>query len=73
MLPGLIGQHAFSLVSMSFSFAVFLVGVLDGDFLVHKVLAVHVGDRIIGGFEVGKGYEPVAFGEVVVVSSDLAS
>ena len=40
VLAGLGGEHAFGLVAVAVAFAVFLVGVLDGDFFVHEVLAV---------------------------------
>jgi hypothetical protein len=57
---------------MSFSFAIFLVGVLDRDFLVHEVLAVHVGYGVVRGFEVGEGDEAIAFGEIAIVSRNLS-
>ena len=56
---------------MAFALAVLLVGVLDGDVFVHEVLVVHVGDGVVGGFEVGVGDEAVAFGEVGFVAGDL--
>ena len=71
VLAGLGGEHALGLVAVALAFAVFFVGVLDRDFLVHEVLAVHVGDGFVGGFEVGEGYETVAFGEVGIVAGDL--
>ena len=71
VLAGLGGEHALGLVAVALAFAVFFVGVLDRDFLVHEVLAVHVGDGFVGGFEVGKGYEAVPFGEVGIIAGDL--
>lgn len=71
MLAGLGGEHALGLVAVALAFAVFFVGVLDRDFFVHEVLAVHIGDGFIGGFEVGEGYEAVPFGEVGIVAGDL--
>ena len=53
-------QHTFGSVSMSLPLAIFLVRVLDGDFFVHEVLAVHVGDSFIGCFESRERDETVA-------------
>ena len=58
------GEHAFGFVAVALAFAVFLVGVLDGDFLVHEVLPAHVLDRVVRGAEVGVGNEAVALGQV---------
>jgi len=71
VLAGLGGEHALGLVAVTLAFAVFFVGVLDRDFFVHEVLAVHVGNGFVGGFEVGEGYEAVAFGEVGIIAGDL--
>ena len=71
MLAGLGGEHSFGLVAMSFAFAVFLVGVLHGDLLVHEILAVHIGDGRVGGLKVPERHEPVALGEVVIIARDL--
>jgi hypothetical protein len=38
---------------VSFAFAVFLEGVLDGDGLIHEKLTVHGFDSRVGGFKVG--------------------
>lgn len=65
------GEHAFCFVAVTFSFPVFLVGVLDGDVFVHEVLPVHVRDRVVGGFEGAVGDEAVAFAEAGLVSCDL--
>ena len=65
------GEHALCLVAVALAFAVFLVGVLDGDVLVHEILVVHVGDGVVGGFEIAVGDETVAFGEVGLVAGDL--
>lgn len=67
----LCGEHALCLVAVALAFAVFLEGVLDGDVLVHKVLVVHVGDGVVGGFEIAVRDEAVAFGEVGFVARDL--
>lgn len=56
---------------MALTLAVLLVGVLDGDFLVHEVLAVHVGNGGIRVFERGEGDEAVALGKIGLVASDL--
>lgn len=58
-------------ISVTLSFAIFLEGVLDGDFLVHEVLAVHVCDGVVGCFKGGEGNETVALAEVCVVAGDL--
>jgi hypothetical protein len=47
VLFGLAGEHALCFVAVSFALAIFLVGVLDADVFVHKILAVHVCDRVI--------------------------
>jgi len=47
-------EHSLGLVTMSISLAVFLVGILNRNFLVHEVLAVHVGNGVVRSFEVGK-------------------
>ena len=58
-------------VAVALAFAVFLVGVLHRDFLVHKILTVHVGNGIVAVFEGGKGDEAVALAEVGFVARDL--
>jgi hypothetical protein len=68
---GLGGEHAFCFVAMALAFAIFLISILHADVLVHKVLAVHVGDGIVGGFEGGVGDESVALGEAGLVARDL--
>jgi hypothetical protein len=65
------GQGTLCGVSVTLSLAVLLESVLNGDFLVHEVLAVHVCDGIVRGFEGGEGDESVALCEVGVVASDL--
>lgn len=56
---------------MSLALAVFLVCVLHRDVFVHEELPVHVGDGVVGGFEVGVGYESVALGQSGFVARDL--
>ena len=68
---GLGGEHALGLVAVALAFAVLFVGVLDGDFFVHEILAIHVGNGIVGGLEIGEGDETVAFGEVGFVAGNL--
>jgi hypothetical protein len=46
---------------MSLALAIFLVRVLDGDFLVGEELAVHVCDSFIARLEVRERDEAVAF------------
>jgi hypothetical protein len=58
-------------IAMSLAFAILFVGVLHGDFLVGKELAVHVRDGFVRGLEVGEGDEAVAFGDVCLVACDL--
>ena len=65
------GEHALCFVAVALALAVFLIGVLHADVLVHEVLAVHVGYGIIGGFEVGVGDKAVAFGEGSFVAGDF--
>lgn len=65
------GEGTLCGVTVAFALAVLLVGVLDGDFLVHEVLAVHVGDGVVGGFKGGKGDEAVTLAQVVFISGDL--
>jgi hypothetical protein len=67
----LAGKLTLGGVAVALSFAVFFVCVLHADFFVHQVLAVHVGDGVVGGFEVGVGDEAVAFGERGFVAGDL--
>ena len=71
MCLGLRSEHTFCFIAVTLAFTVLFVGVLYTDFLVHEVLAAHVGDGIIGGLEVGVGDEAVAFGQVGLVTSDL--
>lgn len=71
MFLGLRSQHTLSFVTVTFAFAVFLVGILHGDVFVHEVLAVHVRDGVVGGFEVGVGDESIAFREAGFISRDL--
>lgn len=58
-------------VSVTFSLAVLLEGVLNGDLLVHEVLTVHVCDSIVRGFEGCERNESVALCEVGVVAGHL--
>jgi hypothetical protein len=67
----LCSEHSLCLIAVAVAFAVLLVGVLDRDVLIHEVLVMHVGDRVVGGLKVGVGYEPVAFGEIGFVAGDL--
>jgi hypothetical protein len=68
---GLGGEHTLGLVAVTLTFAVLFVGVLDGDFFVHEVLAIHVCNGIVGGLEIGEGDETVAFGEVGFITGNL--
>jgi hypothetical protein len=65
------GKHSFRLVTVSLTLSVLLVRVLDRDLLVHEVLAVHVGNGIIGRFKVGERNEPIALGQVRFVAGHL--
>jgi hypothetical protein len=67
----LCSEHSLCLIAVAVAFAVLLVGVLDRDVLIHEVLVMHVGDRVVGGLKVGVGYEAVAFGEIGFVAGDL--
>jgi hypothetical protein len=64
MRLGLLRQHTFRFVSMAFTLAILLVGVLDRDLLVHHVLVVHAGNSLIRGFEVSVRDKTIALGEV---------
>jgi hypothetical protein len=64
-------KHAFCFIAVSFSFSVFLVGVLDRDVFVHEILPVHVCDRVVGGFECAVGDEAVAFAEPRLIPCNL--
>ena len=71
MLASLCGQHAFGLITVPLSFAVFLVCILNGNFFVHEVLSVHVGYRFVGGFEIRERDEAITFGQICLISSNL--
>ena len=71
MCFGLRSEHSLCFVAVAFAFAIFLVGVLYTDLLIHEVLSAHVRDCIVGGLEVGVGDEAIAFGQVGLVASDL--
>jgi hypothetical protein len=73
VLASLGGQHALGLVTVSLALAVLLVRILHGDLFINQILAVHVGDGGVGGLEVAKRDEAVAFGQVIVVAGDLRS
>lgn len=62
MSSGLSREHTFGLVTVSLALAVLLVRVLDRDFFVHEILAVHVGDGVIRRLKVGEGNESVSLG-----------
>jgi hypothetical protein len=49
---GLGSEHPFGRITMSVTLAIFLVGVLHGYLLIHEILAVHVGNCIIGSLKV---------------------
>lgn len=70
---GLGGKHSLRLVTVSFSFTVLLVGVLNRDLFVHEVLAVHVGNGIVRRFEGPERDKAVTFGQVVLVTGNLES
>jgi hypothetical protein len=68
---GLSSEHTLGFVTVTLAFAVLFEGVLDGYLLVHQVLSIHVGDGVVGSFEVGEGYKAEALGETSVIASDL--
>lgn len=51
VLSCLSGEETFSLISVAFTFTVFLVRVLDIDFFVHEILFIHGFDGAVGSFE----------------------
>lgn len=71
MFSGLGGEESLRLVSVAFSFSVFLVGILYVDFFVHEELFVHAFDRFVGGFEGVVGYETETFGDTGFVAGNL--
>lgn len=71
MLLCLCCEETLGLVSMTFSFPVFLVGVLDIDFFIHEELVVHRFDGFVRCFEGVVGYETESFGDSLVVPSNL--
>lgn len=71
VLAGLCGESTLSSITMALALAILLVGVLDANLFVHKVLSIHVGDSVVGGFERRERDEAVTLGEVVLVASDL--
>lgn len=73
MLPSLGGKRTLRSVTVAFTLAVLLVGVLDANLLVHEVLSVHVLDSFIRGLECTKRDKTVALGQVAVVARDLLS
>lgn len=56
---------------MSFTLTILFVRVLDRDFLVHEVLAIHICDGVVRGFEVGEGDEAVTLRKVRIISCNL--
>ena len=64
-------EKAFGLVPVTFSFSVFLVGVLDIDFFIHEELVVHGFDGFVGCFEGVVRYETESFGDSLVIASNL--
>ena len=62
VLASLSSEHTFCGIAVTLALAVFLVGILNRDFFVDEVLAIHARNGVIGGFKVGKGDEAVAFG-----------
>lgn len=56
---------------MAFPLSILLVCILNGDFLVHEVLSVHVGYRFVRCFKIRERYKTVPFREVGVITSDL--
>ena len=65
-------QHSLGLIAVSFTLTIFLVGVLNRNLLVHKILAVHVLDGFVGGLEIGERDETVPLGKVGIVAGDLS-
>lgn len=73
VFPSLRSQRSLGLITMSLSLAILFVGILHRNLLVHKVLAVHIGNGRIGGLEVGEGDEAITLGQIVVIPSNLES
>lgn len=48
----LVCQSSLGLVSVSLSLPILLVGILNRDVFIHDILAVHVRDGGVGGFEI---------------------
>ena len=64
-------QHPLRLITMAFPFPIFLIRILDGYLLVHKVLPIHIRNCFIRSFEIRERNESVAFREICVISSHL--
>lgn len=71
VLLRLSSKHTLCFVSMPLSLAVFLVGVLDANILVHEVLAIHVVDGIVTGIETAVADETVSLAQPIIVSCHL--
>ena len=56
---------------MSLAFPILLVRILHRNLFVHQVLAIHVGDGRVRGFEIGKRHKSVSLGQIVVITSNL--
>ena len=73
VLLRLSSQKSFCFIAMPLILSVFLVCILNRDLLVHKKLAVEVGNCIIGRFKIRERYESIPLREVGLVASDLES
>ena len=68
---GLLREHALSFITVALAFSVLLVCILNHDFFVHHVLAVHVGDGGVSRFEIAEGDEAIALGDTDVIARNL--
>lgn len=71
MFLGLGREHALSLITVALALAVLLVGVLHADVLVHKILPIHIGNGVVGSFEVAIGDEAIALGQSLIAARNL--
>lgn len=70
---GLLCKHTLRFITVTLALAILLVGILDGDLLVHHILTMHVCDSSIGRIEVGKRHKSVTFGHLKLITRHFRS
>lgn len=71
MLACLRCKHTLRLITVTLALAVFLVGILHCNLLVHEVLAVHIGDCGVRGFEIGVAHKTISLAEILFVACNI--